>query len=164
MSANLFRKYIDAIPKPVMMKLFNLWRPYRGAGIRLTKVSDDQLYIRVEMPLTWYNKNYVGTQFGGSLYAMTDPFYMFQLLQALGKDYIVWDKAASIDFKRPGRGLVYAEFQWTQGEISDVKSKADELGKYVFDKPVEIKDLEGNVIAEVIKTLYVRRKDAKRPT
>ena len=95
---------------------------------------------------------------------MTDPFYMFQLLQALGKDYIVWDKAASIDFKRPGRGLVYAEFQWTQGEISDVKSKADELGKYVFDKPVEIKDLEGNVIAEVIKTLYVRRKDAKRPT
>src|SRR3546814_3855988 len=85
--------------------------PYLGTGIRGTRVSADFAEIDVQMGLHWYNRNALGTQFGGSLYAMVDPFLVLMTLQQIGDDYIVWDKGAQIDFVAPGRGTVYAKFR-----------------------------------------------------
>ncbi len=136
-----------------MGRLFNFWRPFRGAGIRVTRINDAFTEVDVELKLRWYNQNYVGTHFGGSLYAMTDPFYMLMLMHNVGRDYIVWDKAAAIDFKKPGKGLVRAHFRYTLDEIAAVKAIADEKGKYVFTKPVQILNESDEVVAEVQKTI-----------
>jgi acyl-coenzyme A thioesterase PaaI-like protein len=139
--------------------LLNCYLPFRGAGIRTKVIAPDYRYIRVELPLTWLNRNYVGTQFGGSIYAMTDPFYMFMLMQILGSDYIVWDKAARIDFIKPGRSRLIAEFRFTRSEIDEVIARSRDGQKYIFDKEVSIHDRDGLLIAKVVKTLYVRKKD-----
>lgn len=133
--------------------------PYLGAGVRVTHVSDDFRTVNVEMPLRFYNKNYVGTHFGGSLYAMCDPFYMLMLINILGPDYIVWDKAAGIRFKKPGRGLVKATFHISEEKIAQIRAAADTQGKVEPEFEVAVTDKEGNVIAEVTKLLYVRRKN-----
>jgi acyl-coenzyme A thioesterase PaaI-like protein len=147
--------------RPFWVYLFAaLYPPFWGAAIRVKKIAPDYRYVRVEMPLTWYNRNYVGTQFGGSIYAMCDPFYMLMLIQNLGRDYIVWDKAANIDFKKPGRHRLVVEFNWTQAEIDHVLEQTKGGEKYVFDKEVFIHDVEGLLVAQVVKTLYVRKKVA----
>jgi acyl-coenzyme A thioesterase PaaI-like protein len=158
MLAQLLRKNADRLPTKYMRLIANLWAPFRGAGIKIVYVSPDYREIKVRMKLRWYNSNYVGTHFGGSLYAMTDPFYMMMLINNLGRKYIVWDKAANIEFKKPGRGTVHAHFEFSDEEIGEVKNKADEMGKYVFEKPVDVVNDEGEVIASVVKTLYVRRR------
>lgn len=137
--------------------------PYLGAGVRVTHVSDDFRTVRVEMPLRFYNKNYVGTHFGGSLYSMCDPFYMLMLINILGPEYIVWDKAASIRFKKPGRGLVKATFHIPEETIAEIRAAADSQGKVEPQFEVAVTDSEGNVIAEVDKLLYVRRKSVSNP-
>jgi Domain of unknown function (DUF4442) len=136
--------------------------PYLGAGVRVTHVSNDFRTVKVEMPLRFYNKNYVGTHFGGSLYAMCDPFHMLMLINILGPDYIVWDKAASIRFKKPGRGLVQATFHIPEERIAEIRAAADTQGKVEPQFQVVVTDTEGNVIAEVDKLLYVRRKSATK--
>ena len=137
----------------------NCWPPFAGAGVRVRRIARDFSGVDVEMRLTWYNRNYVGTQFGGSLYSMTDPYFMLMLINNLGHDYIVWDKAAKIDFKKPGRDTVYAYFRLSKEQIAAIKKQADENPKYIFDLPVNVVDKDGIVIAEVIKTMYVRRKN-----
>lgn len=159
MNASLLRRLVSMLPARFIRLFGNLYFPYLGAGIRCTRVTDDYTELDVRMKLTWYNRNYVGTQFGGSLYAMTDPYYMLMLINNLGRDYIVWDKAAKIDFKKPGRGTVYAYFRLSKSQIAAIKKEADENPKYIFDLPINVVDQDGVVIAEVTKTLYVRRKD-----
>jgi acyl-coenzyme A thioesterase PaaI-like protein len=159
MLAQLLRKNAQRMPAKLLRPIANFWSPFRGAGIKIVFVSPDYREVRVQMKLHWYNKNYVGTHFGGSLYAMTDPFYMMMLINNLGSRYIVWDKGAKIDFKKPGRGTVHTHFVFTEQEIEEIKLKADELGKYIFDKPVDVVDDAGEVIASVMKTLYVRSRD-----
>lgn len=161
MLAQLLRTSADKIPARILRRLGNLWMPFWGAGIKIAYVSPDYRLIRVQMKLRWYNKNYVGTHFGGSMYAMTDPFYMMMLINNLGRDYIVWDKAAKIDFLKPGRGTLTVTFSMTGNDIQDIKNKADSDGKYVFDIPVEILDEKNEVVATVTKTLYVRKKPEK---
>lgn len=139
-------------------KLINFYGPYVGAGVKMKNMSKDFRYCEVEMPLTLYNKNYMGTQFGGSLYSMTDPWYMLMLIKNLGPDYIVWDKAATIQFKKPGRGTVRAEFRLSQEDIDEVKAYVEKNVKMDKVFKVEIKDLEGKLIAEVDKVVYVRKK------
>jgi hypothetical protein len=139
--------------------LLNIWFPFVGARIHVETIAPDFRYVRVRMKQSWYNTNYVGTHFGGSLYAMTDPFYMLMLLHNLnaeGKHYIVWDKAASIEFKSPGRGTVYAEFRLTEEVLSSIKSHADERGKYEPQLQVDVVDRHGTIVATSHKTLYVR--------
>lgn len=147
--------------KPWMLKFINFWPPFLGAGIRVRKISQDFRDITVEMKLRPWNRNYVGTQFGGSIYSMTDPFYMLMLLQNLGDEYIVWDKAATVRFLKPGKGKLTAEFNLTQQRIDEIRKAADENYKTEPVFKVEIKDTEGTVVAEVDKVLYVRRKDRK---
>ena len=138
----------------------NLWPPFLGAGIRVKRIASDMKAIDVEMKLRWWNANYVGTHFGGSLFAMTDAFYMLMLMANLGRDYIVWDKAASIRYRKPGKGTVRAEFRLSDAQLDDIRDKLKALPKYEPAFMVEVKDEQGIVIAEVEKLLHVRLKDA----
>lgn len=139
-------------------KVINWYGPFLGAGVKLEKMTKDYRHARVSMPLTFYNKNYMGTQFGGSLYAMVDPWYMLMLIKNLGRDYIVWDKAATIQFKKPGRGKVTAEFNLTDNHLAEIRKHLETEKKMDYHFKVEIKDDEGKLIAEVDKVLYIRKK------
>ena len=139
-------------------KAINFYGPFLGAGVKLKELSKDYRYAKVTMPLTFYNKNYMGTQFGGSLYAMVDPWYMLMLIKNLGKNYIVWDKEATIRFKKPGKGKVTAEFVLTQEIIDEIKLHVGDHTKMNYIFKVEIKDESGALICEVDKVVYIRRK------
>ncbi len=155
-----FFKNKNGYLQPWLTRLLSrFYGPFFGAGIRITKVAPDYRTMRVEMPLTWYNRNYVGVQFGGSIYAMCDPFYMLMLIMILGNEYVVWDKAANVDFIKPGRNRLIVDFSWSDDEIALIKSKTSTGEKYFHDKEVLIHDSTGLLVARVIKTLYVRRKD-----
>ena len=111
----------------------------------------------------FYNRNAFGTHFGGSLYAMCDPFYAILLIPQLGPDYLVWDQAAQIDFVKPGRGRVTAHFEWTPAEIAEIRARTVQGEKYTPSKSLEILDAQGEVVARVVKTLYVRKRREARP-
>ncbi len=143
------------------LRWINLWPPMLGAGIRVTRMDDDMRTVDVEMKLTKLNRNYVGTHYGGSLYSMADPFYMLMLINNLGRDYIVWDKAATIRFRRPGKGTVKAEFRLTEADLDEIRSTLETQKKYEPVFRVDIKDEQGEVVAEVEKTIYIRRKSVK---
>lgn len=134
-----------------------LYGPYLGAGVRLDRIDRDFQFIEVSMKLRWYNLNYVGTHFGGSLYSMTDPFYMFILMNRLGPTYIVWDKRAEIDFIRPGTGRVRSRFEISDSEVERIKASVEDKRKtdWVFETDILADD--GKVVAHVKKTLYIRR-------
>ena len=160
MTRNILLKFLGGSQAHALRRGINLWPPFLGAGIRVTHIAPDMKSIDVEMKLRWWNANYVGTQFGGSLFAMTDAFYMLMLMANLGRDYIVWDKAATIRYKKPGRGTVRAEFRLSDGQIDDIREKLKTLPKYEPTFTVEVRDECGTVIAEVEKLLHVRRRDA----
>ena len=137
----------------------NLYAPFLGAGIRVKRLAPGWKKVDVEMKLRWWNANYVGTHYGGSLYSMTDPFFMVMLIENLGKDYIVWDKSATIRFKSPGRGTVTASFSLSDQQIDEIKQALNAEKKIERVFTVEVKDESGTVIAEVEKLLHIRRKD-----
>ena len=142
--------------------MFNLYPPYLGAGIRVKRISPDFRDIVVQMKRHWYNRNYVGTHFGGSLYSMTDPFYMLMLLKNLGPEYIVWDQGASIEFLKPGKGKMTAHFQLTESQLEEVRENAEDGEKYTPTWPIEVVDEGGEVVARIQKTLYIRKKRQHR--
>lgn len=141
-----------------MRWMYRLYPPYLGAGIRVTEVADDWSRLTVEMPLTRRNRNYVGTQFGGSLYSMCDPHLMLLLIQQLGPEYVVWDQAASIRFVRPGRSRVTARFVITPDEVEQIRADTASGRPTRPEWTVEVTDVSGTVVAVVDKTLYVRRR------
>lgn len=145
-----------------LKKGIRFYPPYLGAGVRVTHISDDFRIVKVEMPLRFYNRNYVGTHFGGSLYSMCDPFFMLMLINILGDNYIVWDKAATIRFKKPGKGLVKATFEIPEEKIAEIKAAADSQGKVEPQFQVVVTDNDGQIVAEIDKLLYVRRKSDAR--
>lgn len=146
--------------KRYMRFLMNMWPPFLGAGIRVKRLQSDWKEIDVEMKLRRWNSNYVGTHYGGSLYSMVDPFYMLMLIENLGRDYIVWDKSASIRFRQPGKGVVSAAFRLSDEQVAEIREalKTEQKIDRVFT--VEVKDESGAVIAEVQKQLHVRKKSA----
>ena len=139
-----------------MLRLINIWPPILGAGIRVRWHSARS--VDVEMKLRSWNRNYVGTHYGGSLYSMTDPFYMLMLMENLGRGYIVWDKAASIRFRKPGKGKVRAEFRLSDAQLDEIRDKLTTQEKHEPTFLVEVKDEAGDVVAEVQKVLHIRRK------
>ena len=141
----------------LMERFINLYPPLLGAGIRSRTL--DERTIEVEMKLTASNRNIVGVHFGGSLYAMCDPWFMLILIRQLGADYIVWDKAASIQFKKPGKGTVRARFHISPERVKEIRKDADAQTKIEPTFVVDVVDTEGQVIARVEKLLYVRRKN-----
>jgi hypothetical protein len=146
------------IPKHLLLKAVNLWPPFVGAGIRLKTLTPDFKFVCVEMKLTKLNTNYVGVHFGGSLYSMTDPWYMLMVMENLGREFVVWDKAARIQFKRPGKGLVRAEFTITDSLLEEIKAEVSEKGKTEKELVVEVKNSEGQIVALIDKTIWISKK------
>ncbi|MGY0504071.1 DUF4442 domain-containing protein [Luteimonas sp. e5] len=136
----------------------NLWPPYLFSGIHVTHIGADWRSARVELRLRPWNRNYVGTQFGGSLFAMTDPFWMLLALHALPRDYVVWDKAGEIEFVKPGRSTVHAEFRLQQSVVDELIAAAADGDKVLRWFDTDVIDAEGELVARVRKQLYVRKK------
>ncbi len=146
-----------------MMKLLvRFWPPYAATGIRVTRISEDVREVDVSMKLRWYNRNGVGSHFGGSLYSMADPFYMLMLIRNLGLDYYVWDKAASIEYVKPGTTEVFARFRLTDNDIHEAVSKARDGQPHYMQFSVDVVDTDGEAVARVKKTVYVRLKKSAR--
>lgn len=150
MKASLFRHGI------------NLWPPFLFAGIHVTQVSDDYRHVRVELRMRPWNRNYVGTHFGGSLFAMTDPFWMLTVMQNLGRDYYVWDRAGAIEFIKPGRGTVSAEFRLDETLLDQLRAATASGEKYLHWFSNDILDAQGEVVARVRKQVYLRLKPDAR--
>jgi acyl-coenzyme A thioesterase PaaI-like protein len=144
----------------VFRTLMNVYPPYWGTGISVAEVAPDWRRMVVRMRQRFYNANAFGTHFGGSLYAMCDPHYVLLLIPLLGRDYVVWDKAAAIEFVKPGRGTVQAVFEWNAAQLEEIRARTADGGKFEPQRCVEVVDAAGEVIARVHKTLYVRRKQA----
>lgn len=138
----------------------NLWPPFLFAGVHITQLGER--HARVELRQRAWNRNYVGTHFGGSLFAMTDPFWMILILRQLGRDHFIWDKAAEIEFVKPGRGTVHAEFFVTDELLDAIRGACAGGDKHLLWLPVEVKNAEGELVARVRKQIYARRKPAAR--
>ncbi|MFW5860952.1 MAG: DUF4442 domain-containing protein [Spirochaetota bacterium] len=146
--------------KYILFKLVNLYPPFLGAGIRV-KVSRDMKTIDVTLKLSFFNRNYVGTQYGGSMYSMCDPFYMILLMENLGKDYIVWDQSAKITFKKPGKTRLRATFHIPESQYQSIKSQLEVRDKIYPVFTVDIIDAHDNIVATVDKTIYIKKKQSK---
>lgn len=155
---NTLIKKLQTIPF-VYKFILNHYSPYKGAGIEVEKIDLKNYHIRVKMPLTYKNQNIVGVHFGGSLYSMVDPFYMLILMHHLGPKYVVWDKAATINFLSPGRSTVYADIRLDFAEIEQIKEATEDYQPVYRNYTLNIFDDSGLRIAEVQKTLYIRRKN-----
>lgn len=162
LSTHFLRRIGNKLSPRAFRFAINLWPPFLGTGVVVKSISDDFRHIETCAKLHWYNKNFVGTHFGGTLFAMTDAFYMLMLIHNLGKNYVVWDKSATIHFKKPGRGTAFATFLFTEKEIEDIRSQADSQEKYIFEKSVDVIDENNIVIASITKTIYVRRKNEQQ--
>ena len=142
-----------------MMKiLLNFYPPYLGAGVKTTHISEDWQELHVSMALRWYNRNIVGTHFGGSLYSMVDPHLMLLLMQLLGNEYWVWDKTAGIEFIKASSKKVSAKIKISNSEVEQIKLSTESGEKYCPEFTIEIRDENSDLIARVRKTLYVRKK------
>lgn len=145
-------------PASRLKLLLNVYPPFRFAGITVQRFDADYRHARVRMKLRWYNRNYVGTHFGGSLFSMTDPFWMIMVMHNLGRDYVVWDKAGEIEFVAPGREDVFAEFVVREDLLDEIRAATANGEKYLRWCETDVTTASGDVVAKVRKQLYVRRK------
>lgn len=148
---------MSTLRQRLLERFVNFYPPFLGAGIRSRAI--DERTICVVMKLNFLNRNLVGVHFGGSLYAMCDPWFMLILMRLLGKDYIVWDKAAHIQFLKPGLGKVTATFHIPQARVDEIRQQADSGQKIEPTFTVDVLDAQGQAVARVEKLLYVRRKN-----
>ncbi len=151
------------VPAALFRRAINLWPPFLGAGIKVTRVSADYREIDVTLRLGLANRNYFGTQFGGSLFAMTDPFFALMMLYNLGPDYVVWDKAATIRYLRPGRGDVRARFELSAAAIARARRATARGAAHEPTFRATIVDRDDALVAEVDKTLSIRRRSDVPP-
>lgn len=141
-----------------LIKKVNLYPPYLGMGIRVKSVSDDHTRFEVVLRQTWYNRNLFGTHFGGCLYSMCDPFYVFIVMMNLGKGYIVWDKSAGITFLKPASGTITGIFEIDRGTLERIREEVDQLGKNSYHFETDLLNEDGEAVARVTKEVYVRKK------
>jgi acyl-coenzyme A thioesterase PaaI-like protein len=137
----------------------NFFPCYRRGGGRIIFFSSDMQEIHVKVALNWQTRNYVGSVFGGALYSAIDPIYMLQLIWILGKDYVIWDKSASIKFIRPVKSTVYAKFELSDELISNIKAEVANNGRYLIHLPVTLQDKNGTVYCTASKELYIANKE-----
>jgi acyl-coenzyme A thioesterase PaaI-like protein len=143
---------------------FNFFPAYRGTGGRITYIADDYHEIRIKLPLSWRTRNYVGTIFGGSMYGAVDPLYMVMLIRILGNDYVVWDKAATIRFKRPGRETLFAEFKVAPEEVEEIKTLLTRTKSIERVYDINLVNKAGKIHAVIEKTIYISSKAANKKT
>lgn len=142
----------------LLKRLINLYPPYLGAGVKVTYISQDWKELHVSMAMRWYNRNFVGTHFGGSLYSMVDPHLMLLLMQLLGKAYRVWDKSAGIEFVKASKRKVTSIIRITDADLETIKRQTENGDKYFAEFMVDIRDEERGLVARVRKTIYIRKK------
>ncbi|MBT8082728.1 MAG: DUF4442 domain-containing protein [Gammaproteobacteria bacterium] len=147
-----------------LVRKVNWYPPYLGMGIRVRTWADDCTRFEVELRSRWYNRNLFGTHFGGSLYAMADPFFVFIVTLNFGKGYIVWDKSAGIEFLKPARGTILGTFEIAKDELDAMRREVDALGKNTYHFEADLVDEQGNAVARVSKEIYVRVKDQRTST
>jgi Domain of unknown function (DUF4442) len=147
------------VGKATLFKVLFNWSPmYRRSCGKIIQVSKDLHTVRIKIPLSYRNRNYVGSIFGGSLFAATDPIYMIQLMQILGKDYVVWDKASVIRFRKPVFSIAYADFVFTPDEIAEIQQRVAEENEVNYVKQLAVTDANQNVVTELEKTIYISSK------
>jgi acyl-coenzyme A thioesterase PaaI-like protein len=141
-----------------MRRMLNIWPPFLFSGISILEISKDFRHAKVRLKKKAVTSNYVGTLFGGSLFAMTDPFYMLMIMKNLGSQYIVWDKSSEIEYVSPGKATVFAEFFVSDSDLDEIKREVENNGKYLKWFDVDIKTVDGTLVAIVKKQIYVRKK------
>ncbi|MFW7380849.1 MAG: DUF4442 domain-containing protein [Oligoflexus sp.] len=157
-------KLVQLLRSPTALRLgMNLWPPFLGAGIRVESIQEDYRCVQVALLQRFYNRNYVGTHFGGSMFAMLDPFFMLMVMKNLGEQYYVWDRHGEIDFVAPGRGKIYANLVIKQEQLDEIIAAVAHGEKYEPEFATEIVDKSGELVARYCKKLYVRLKPRHRP-
>ncbi|MBU1621516.1 MAG: DUF4442 domain-containing protein [Gammaproteobacteria bacterium] len=146
----------------VMRHLLNLWPPFFFSGIKVVELAQDYRYCKVVLKNRPWTRNINSSQFGGSMFAMTDPIYPLMLMGTLGKEYMVWDKQADINYITPGRGKLTAEFLLTDSELEHIKQQTEAGEKYFPDFVVHVKDNKGELVCEVKRKVYIRKKPKYR--
>ena len=144
--------------KQIFKHGFNLSPMYRRSTGKIVDVSKDLMFVKVKIPLSYKNKNYVGSIFGGSLFSATDPIYMVQLINILGENYVVWDKDAQIKYKRPAKTAAFSEFHFTIKDIEDIKTQVSQKKEINITKRFNITSKDNIIFAEVEKTIYIAEK------
>ena len=144
----------------LLKRILNLYPPYLGAGVKVTYISEDWRELHVSMSLRWFNRNAVGTHFGGSLYSMVDPHLMLLLMQLLGKEYLVWDKAANIEFIKASKRKVTSVINVSNKDLEIIKNNTDNGEKHFSNFIVEIRGEDNDLVARVKKTIYIKKKTA----
>ena len=142
----------------LLKRMLNFYPPYLGAGVKVTYISEDWKELHVSMSLRWFNRNAVGTHFGGSLYSMIDPHLMLLLMHLLGKEYLVWDKSADIEFIKASKKKVTSILKVSNEDLNKIRRSTRNGEKYFSNFIVKIKDEDDDLVARVKKTIYVRRK------
>ena len=148
----------ESLQSRLMRWKLNFFPAFRRTGARVTYIDASLREIHVELPLNWKTKNYVGTTFGGSMFAAVDPVYMVMYIRLLGPDYIVWDKSASIRYRKPGRTTLTAKFAITESELDSLRRELEGVESLERTYEIDLVDAEGTVCAEVRKLLYFRKK------
>lgn len=141
-----------------LLKLWNLWPPFLFTGIKIERFSEDYRQVDVKLKLRFWNANYVGTQYGGSIFSMTDAFYMVMLMRNLGKDYVVWDKSATIHYLKPGKTDLRASYVVTEEDLNEIRSTLEKEPKMEWLRKIEVKDTNNVTIAEVDKVIHIRKR------
>ncbi|MGF1911014.1 DUF4442 domain-containing protein [Vibrio kasasachensis] len=153
--SSLFSK----VYKPGFVKFaLNSWPPFWGSGITIVSISADFRQVKVKLKLCWWNKNANRTQYGGSIFSLTDPVYALMLMGILGEEFYVWDKEASINFIKPGKGDLFADFDLHAAQLDQIYQETNRGEKSFPEFVVHVKDKQGVVVAEVERKLYVRKK------
>ena len=155
-ATNILKKFMSTAA--IFKYGFNLSPMYRRTTAKVIEISDDLKKVKIKVPLSYKNKNYVGAIFGGSMFAATDPIYMIQLMQILGDEYVVWDKSATIHYKRPAKEHVFCDFEFTSEEIETIKERVKNEHEITIEKVTYLKNTKNAIFAEVIKILYIAEK------
>jgi acyl-coenzyme A thioesterase PaaI-like protein len=142
----------------LLEKFVNFWPPFLFSGIKVIQMSRDNRYVKVMLKLRFWNANYIGTQYGGSIFSLTDPFYMLMLIKNLGPEYRVIDKAARINYLKLGKSDLFAEFTLTEEELEGIRQQVAKEEKIDWKRLVQVKDRNGEVVAEIERTIYIKKK------
>lgn len=148
------------VKKSSLFKLgFNLSPMYRRSTARITEVSEDLLHVKIKLPISFKNRNYVNSIFGGAMFSAVDPIPMVQLINLMEKDFVIWDKSAEVFFKRPARENLYAEFNYTSEELEKIKMEVQQHQEIEIVKTTHLTNLDQSVtFCEVRKTIYIADK------
>lgn len=144
--------------KNYLLKFWNLWPPFFFTGIKIERRSKDYRFIKARLKLRFWNANFMGTQYGGLIFSMTDPFYMIMLIKNLGPEFEIWDKAASIRYLKPGRTDLFVEFILSDKDLQIIHEMIEEQPKIDWIRKIEVKNKAGEIVAEVMKTIHIRKK------